>query len=314
MTGFLIRRLAIAIPTLLIISLLVFSLQKLLPGDPALAIAGEHAGPDVIEAIRQQYGLNDPFFVQYWRWMGNALTGDFGVSYRTREDIGAMILQKIPVTATLAVASIIISLGLGIPAGIAAAVWRGKWDFVVQVFSISGISLPHFWLGIMMILFFGVYLRWFPVGGYVSFFEDPLECLRHIAMPAFVLGTSLAAAMMRHTRGAMLAVLQQDYVRTARAKGLSERIVILTHAFRNAQVPIITLGTLQFGALIGGAILTEQVFSLPGIGKMVVDAVFNREYSAIQAVTLLSGLTFIIMSLVADILYLAVNPKMRTGK
>lgn len=314
MLGILIRRITIAIPTMLIISLLVFSLQNLLPGDPALAIAGEHAGPELIEAIRQQYGLNDPFLVQYWRWLGSALQGDFGVSYRTREDIGAMILQKIPVTATLAVASIIISLGVGIPAGIAAATWRGKWDFVVQVFSISGISLPHFWLGIMLIIVFGVHLKWFPVGGYVSFFDDPVECIRHIAMPAFVLGTSLAAAMMRHTRGAMLAVLQQDYVRTARAKGLAEHVVILSHAFRNAQVPIITLATLQFGALIGGAILTEQVFSLPGIGKMVVDAVFNREYSAIQAVTLLSGLAFIVMSLVADILYLVVNPKIRTGQ
>ena len=313
MLGFIAKRVAAAVPTLFIISLIVFSLQQLLPGDPALVISGGEATAETIAQIREQYGFNDPFLVQYWRWITNVLQGDFGISYRTREEIGPMLLAKIPVTLTLATAAMAISLIIGIPAGILAAIWRGRgWDHAVTVVALSGISIPNFWLGIMMILVFAVNLGWLPAGGYVSFFDDPLQSLRTIAMPAFVLGAALAAAMMRHTRSAMLTVMRQDYVRTARAKGVKENTVILKHAFLNAQIPIITLATLQFGTLLAGAVLTEQVFSIPGVGKMVVDAVFNREYQAVQAVTLLSGVAFVLMSLIADVLYFIANPKLRT--
>ncbi|MRX51637.1 ABC transporter permease subunit [Paracoccus sp. S-4012] len=313
MLGFLAMRLLVAVPTLIIISILVFSLQMLLPGDAALVIAGGEATAETIARIRAEHGLDDPLPVQYLRWITNALQGDFGISYRTREEIGPMLISKIPVTLTLATAALAISLLIGIPAGIMAAIWRGRgWDHLVTIVSLIGISVPNFWLGIMMILLFAVTLGWLPAGGYVSPFVDPVAGLKSIIMPATVLGTALAAAMMRHTRSAMLTVLQQDYIRTARAKGLVERIVITKHALRNAMVPIITLATLQFGTLMAGAVLTEQVFSIPGVGKMVVDAVFNREYSAVQAVTLLSGFVFVMLNLLADVLYFWANPKLRS--
>ncbi|MBD0415570.1 ABC transporter permease [Oryzicola mucosus] len=313
MFGFLVQRVLAAIPTLFIISLIVFSLQQLLPGDPALVIGGGEASPEMLAQIREQYGFNDPFLVQYWHWITNVMQGDFGVSFRTREEIGPMLAAKIPVTLTLATAAMLVSLVIGIPAGILAAIWRGRgWDHAVTVAALSGISIPNFWLGIMMILLFAVHLGWLPASGYVSFFDDPIQSIRTLIMPAIVLGAGLAAAMMRHTRSAMLTVMRQDYVRTARAKGVAEKTVILKHAFLNAQIPIITLATLQFGTLLAGAVLTEQVFSIPGVGKMVVDAVFNREYQAVQAVTLLSGAAFVLMSLLADVLYFVANPKLRT--
>ena len=313
MFSFIVQRTLIALPTVVIISFIVFSLQQLMPGDPALVVSGGEAAPETLAQIREQYGFNKPFLVQYWNWITSALQGDFGISFRTREQIGPMLLAKIPVTLTLATAAMAFSLLVGIPAGILAAIWRGRgWDHAVTVAALSGVSIPNFWLGIMMILLFSVTLGWLPAGGYVGFFDDPVECLRRIAMPAIVLGTGLAAAMMRHTRSAMLTVMQQDYVRTARAKGLAERTVVLKHAFLNAQVPIITLATLQFGTLLAGAVLTEQIFSIPGVGKMVVDAVFNREYQAVQAITLLSGVAFVLMNLLADVLYFIANPKLRT--
>ncbi|WP_116086156.1 ABC transporter permease [Tropicimonas sp. IMCC34011] len=315
MLRFLANRVLVAIPTLILISIIVFSLQQLLPGDPALIIGGGEASPEVIAAIREEYGFNDPLVIQYFHWIGDIFRGDFGVSYRTRQPIGPMILDKIPVTVTLGAAAMLFSLVIGIPLGILAALGKGKgWDHVVTVFAMSGISIPNFWLGIMLILLFAVKLRWLPAGGFVPFTEDPIGCLRSIAMPAVVLGTALAAAMMRHTRSAMLNILQQDYVRTARSKGLAERVVIVRHAFLNALVPIITLATLQFGTLLAGAVLTEQVFSIPGLGKMVVDSVFNREYQAVQAVTLLSGVAFVAMNLLADILYFWANPKLRANR
>lgn len=314
MLGFLVNRLLVAIPTLFFISVIVFSLQHLMPGDPALVIAGGEASADVVAAIRAQYGFDRPLPLQYWQWITGVLQGDFGVSYRTRQAIGPMLLDKIPVTLTLGIAAMLFSMLVGIPAGILAALWKGRgWDNVVSVVALTGISIPNFWLGIMLILVFAVHLKWLPAGGFVPFFEDPVACLRSIAMPSVVLGAALAGAMMRHTRSAMLTILQQDYVRTARAKGVPERRVILRHAFRNAQVPIITLATLQFGTLMAGAVLTEQVFSIPGVGKMVVDSVFNREYQAVQAVTLLAGAAFVVMNLVADILYFWANPKLRSS-
>ncbi|MCA0206195.1 ABC transporter permease [Pararhodobacter sp.] len=313
MIRFLILRLLAAVPTLFVISVVVFCLQLLLPGDAALVIGGGEATQETIERIREETGYNDPYVVQYARWIGAALQGDFGVSYRTRDAIGPMLLQKIPVTLHLALAALVLSLAIGIPAGIVAAVWRGRgWDIAVTVTALAGISMPNFWLGIMLILLFAVNLGWLPASGYVSPFVDPVASLKSILMPAIVLGLPLAAAMMRHTRSAMLSVLQQDYIRTARAKGLIEGVVIRKHALRNALVPIITLATLQFGNLMAGAVLTEQIFSVPGLGKMIVDAVFNREYAVVQAVTLLSGFTFVLLSLLADVLYYWANPKLRS--
>lgn len=313
MIRFLAFRLLAAIPTLFVISVVVFALQLLLPGDAALVIGGGEANAETLAHIRQQAGLNDPYAVQYLRWIGNALQGDFGISYRTRDEIGPMLLQKIPVTLHLALATLVLSLMIGIPAGIMAAVWRGKgWDVGVTLVALAGISMPNFWLGILLIMLFAVNLGWLPASGYVSPFDNPWGSFKSVLMPAIVLGLPLAAAMMRHTRSAMLSVLSQDYIRTARAKGLVEPLVIRKHALRNALVPIITLASLQFGNLMAGAVLTEQIFSIPGLGKMVVDAVFNREYAVVQAVTLLSGFTFVVLSLIADVLYYWTNPKLRS--
>lgn len=313
MLSFIVRRLLMMIPTLMVITVVVFSLQLLLPGDIARVLGGDDADPAAIAAIRQKYLLDQPFIVRYADWVLRILGGDFGESLRIREPVAPMLAQKLPITLHLAVFAMLFSLLIGIPAGIVSAIRkRTAWDYAANAAALSGISIPNFWLGIMLILLFSVKLGWLPAGGYVYPTEDLVESLRHLVMPAFVLGAALAGSMMRHTRSAMLSVMKQDYVRTARAKGLSERTVIIKHAFRNALVPIVTLGTLQFGTLLAGAVLTEQVFTIPGLGKLIVDAVFSRDYMVVQAVTLVTGTTFIAMNLVADVCYFLVNPKMRT--
>ncbi|MCQ4320975.1 ABC transporter permease [Stutzerimonas stutzeri] len=314
MIGFIFRRLRAAIPTLILVSLFVFTLQKLLPGDPVLAMAGEERDPQVLEYLRDKYRLNDPIAMQYLQWIGDVLKGDFGRSMRTEQPVTQLLLSKLPVTLQLAAWSVMFAMLIGIPAGIIAAVRKGTWvDYGVNVLALSGISIPNFWLGLLLILLFAVKLQWLPASGFVPFSEDPLRNLQTMLMPAFVLGASLAGTLMRHTRSAMLEVLRSDYVRTARAKGLMPRVVILKHALRNALMPIVTLSTLLFGELLGGAVLTEQVFSLPGFGKMIVDAVFNRDYAVVQGVVLCVGIGFILLNLLADVLYRLINPRMRTS-
>lgn len=300
------------LPTLVLVSLFVFALQQLLPGDPAEAMAGEERDPRVIEHLRAKYRLDQPIAVQYVHWIGSVLQGDFGVSIRTQLPIARTILIKLPITIQLAVMAMGIAMLIGIPAGIAAAVWRGTAvDHGVNVAALSCLSIPNFWLGIMLILLFSVQLGWLPSGGYVSPLADPGANLRGMLLPALVLGTGNAAVLMRHTRSAMLGVLRQDYIRTARAKGVAERLVVLKHGLRNALVPVVTLGTLQFGELLAGAVLTEQVFSIPGFGKLIVDAVFTRDYAVVQAVVLCVAIGYLFMNLLADIAYVLLNPRMR---
>jgi peptide/nickel transport system permease protein len=311
---FIARRLLIAIPTLLLVSLFVFALQKLLPGDPVLAMAGEERDPETLAFLREKYRLNDPIPVQYLTWLGNLLQGDLGISLRTNQPVLELIAQKLPVTIQLAIMAMIIAVAIGIPMGVLSAVKKGTaWDWVANAVALSGLSVPNFWLGILLILFVSVRLGWLPASGYVAFTEDPLRSLQTTIMPAFVLGTALAAALMRHTRSAMLGVLSTDYVRTARAKGLLERAVVLRHAFRNALVPIVTLSTLLFGELLAGAVLTEQVFTIPGFGKLIVDAVFTRDYAVVQGVVLCAAVGFILMNLLADVAYVLLNPRLRTA-
>lgn len=311
---FIARRLLIAIPTLLLVSLFVFALQKLLPGDPVLAMAGEERDPETLAFLREKYRLNDPIPVQYLTWLGNLLQGDLGISLRTNQPVLELIAQKLPVTIQLAVMAMIIAVAIGLPMGVLSAVKKGTaWDWVANAVALSGLSIPNFWLGILLILFVSVRLGWLPASGYVALTEDPLRSLQTTIMPAFVLGTALAAALMRHTRSAMLGVLSTDYVRTARAKGLLERAVVLRHAFRNALVPIVTLSTLLFGELLAGAVLTEQVFTIPGFGKLIVDAVFTRDYAVVQGVVLCAAVGFILMNLLADVAYVLLNPRLRTA-
>ncbi|KAG1716842.1 hypothetical protein ID866_255 [Astraeus odoratus] len=292
--------------------MMVFGLQKLLPGDPLIAMAGEERDPAVIAQLRAELNLDAPIPVQYFHWLTRALQGDLGVSLRTHEPVTELIASKLPVTLELSLLAMIIALVFGISMGILAAVNKNSWvDHGANFVAISGISIPHFWLGILLILVFSVNLQWLPASGYVPFSEDPLQNLRTLLLPASVLGTGLAATLMRHTRASMIAVLKADYIRTARAKGLLPKAVILKHAFRNALVPVITLTTLLFGELLGGAVLTEQVFTIPGFGKMIVDSVFNRDYAVVQGVVLIVAIGFLLLNLLADVLYVLINPKMR---
>ncbi|HEY5632660.1 MAG TPA: ABC transporter permease [Burkholderiaceae bacterium] len=308
------RRVMVALPTLFLVMLFVFILQRMLPGDPLLVMAGEERDPAVLESLRELYRMNDPIPIQFLAWLREVAGGNFGVSLRTGTPVLELIANTLPVTIHLAIASIVIAIAIGIPMGILSAVRKGTAvDYVANVISLSGLSIPNFWLGIILILLVSVELRWLPASGYVSVFENPVASLQTTIMPAFVLGSGLAATLMRHTRSAMLEVLRLDYIRTAYAKGMRPRTVILHHALRNALVPIVTLSTLLFGQLLAGAVLTEQVFTIPGFGKLIVDAVFNRDYGVVQGVVLCTAIAFIFMNLVADVLYIVVNPKLRSA-
>lgn len=312
MSSLLARRLLQLIPTVVLLSLIIFSLQHLLPGDPALVLAGDNPDEATLAAIRAQYHLDQPIFVQYLYWVKGVLTGDLGESMRHNRPVLDLILLKLPVTLQLAIMGIVVALILGITGGVISALKQNTAvDYATNVVSLAGISVPNFWLGIMLILFFSVHLGWLPASGFVSPWEDWRMSLSTTVMPAFVLGMAIAGVIMRHTRGAMLQALESDYVRTARAKGLSEWVVVFKHAMRNALTPIITLGALEFGALLSGAVLTEQIFTIPGFGKLIVDAVFTRDYPVVQGVVLVTSLFYIILNLLADIGYILVNPRLR---
>ena len=312
MTTFLLRRLALVVPTLFFVSVLVFGLQQLLPGDAAVALAGEERDPAVIAFLRQKYHLEEPLPVRYLLWAKGVLSGDLGESIRIKRSVRDLVLEKLPVTAELAALAIVIALSIGLPMGILAAVKNNTTvDYAATMSALWGRSIPNFWLGIILILLFSVQWRLLPASGFVSPAESLPRNLATLIMPAFVLGNGIAAVLMRHSRSAMLEVLSADYVRTARAKGLSETRVVLHHALRNALLPVITLGALEFGELLSGAVVTEQVFTIPGFGKLIVDAVFNRDYAVVQGVVLCTALAFILLNLLADLAYALVNPRLR---
>ncbi len=312
MRGHLGIRILQVIPTLLLVSIYVFCLQQLMPGDPALVLAGEERDPQVLAQIRAELWLDRPLVIQYFHWIGNVLTGDFGFSWRIRQPVAMLIGQKLPVTLQLGTMAFIIAVSIGVPMGIISAVNKnGFLDYLANGIGLAGLSTPNFWLGIMLILLISVQLGWLPPSGYVPLGEDWRQSLATTIMPAFVLGNAIAAVLMRHTRSAMLTALEQDYVRTARAKGLTEWVVVLRHALRNALVPVVTLGALELGTLLSGAVLTEQVFSVPGFGKLIVDAVFNRDYPVVQGVVLVTATVYVSLNLIADVLYVLINPRLR---
>ena len=312
MGAYLLRRAGASLIVLFVASILVFAGVRALPGDPALALAGEDRSEEALEATRAKYGLDEPVPVQYFKWIGHAVQGDFGTSSRTGLSVGETIVDRLPVTLELAFLSLVIAIGIGMPAGVLAAVKRGSAaDYAGSTGALVGLSVPHFWLGLMLILIFAIELAVLPASGFVSFFDDPIDNLRHMVMPAVVLGTGFAAVIYRQTRAAMLESLSADYVRTARAKGLSEREVVGSHALRNSLLTVVTIVGLQLGLLISGAVVTEQVFVLPGFGKLLIDAVFQRDYPVIEAVVLLTTVGYVLINLAVDLLYSVLNPRIR---
>jgi peptide/nickel transport system permease protein len=313
MGGFLLRKVGAALIVLVLASMLVFVGVRAIPGDPALALGGENRDPAVLAAVRHKYGLDKPLPVQYVDWVSLAVRGDLGVDQRELS-VSRTILQRIPITLELAGLAILIGSVIGIGAGVLAAVRRGKAaDYVATTVALAGLSVPHFWLGILMIIYFAVQLHWLPAGGYVPFSQSPVQNLEHMLMPAIVLGTGLSAVLMRQMRSSMLNALNADYVRTARAKGLSEWSVVGKHALRNSLITVTTVIGLQLGALISGAVITEQIFVIPGFGRLTIDAVNQRDYTLLQGVVLVAAAGYVIVNLFVDVVYSLLNPRIRVA-
>jgi peptide/nickel transport system permease protein len=309
---FVLRRLISGLPTLLLVTVMVFALTRVLPGDPARLLLGEEATPELVAQIREELGLNRPILVQYADWLWGLVRGDLGRSIRGNELVAPIIWQKLPTTLELSLFSLLVAILIGIPAGVLAALRRNTaFDASVTVMALSGISIPNFFLGILLIYLFSIRLAWIPPSGYVEPWVDLQKNLLLMLMPAITLGTALAGAIARFTRNSMLEVLSQDYVRTARAKGLEGRVVVYKHALRNAAIPVVTVIGLQLGGLLGGAVVTEQVFSIPGFGRLLVDSVFNRDFPVLQAVVLISALAVFLINVLTDLLYAAIDPRIR---
>jgi len=301
------------IPTLIGVSIITFLLMRLAPGDPTTAILGMKATPEKIAYINQKFGLDKPIPLQYLIWLKNlVLNGDLGNSIVENEPVLRIILRRIPVTFQLAMSSIILSLCISLPAGIVSAVKKDTWfDNFARIFAFWGISTPNFWLGLLLIIGFGVMIPVLPVYGYVGIFEDFVQGIRHMILPAITLGTALAAMVTRMTRSSLLETLNEDYVRTARAKGLKERVVISKHAVKNAMIPVATVVGLQLGYILGGSVLTETVFALPGMGRLMIRSIFKQDYPVVQGTVLVYALTFVLVNLLVDLSYAYLDPKIR---
>jgi len=309
---FILRRAGAALIVLFMSSVLVFIGIRALPGDPARVLAGGEASEEAVEAIRQDYGLGQPLPVQYVDYIGKALHGDLGRSTQDKLPVAQIIIERLPVTIELTLLAMFVAITVGVLTGIIAAARRGRFaDYVATGFGLVGLSVPHFWLGLLAILLFSVTLGWLPASGYVPFTQDPGGNLERMLLPALVLGTGFAAILMRQTRSAMLGALSADYVRTARSKGLAEGKVVGVHALRNSLTTVVTVLGLQVGVLISSAVVTEQIFVIPGFGKLTIDAVSTRNYPVIQAVVLVTVVAYIVVNLCVDILYALLNPRVR---
>jgi peptide/nickel transport system permease protein len=307
-------RLLGTVPVLFILSVGVFLMLHLTPGDPVQIMLGQDANPSSIAALRAQLGLDQPLPIQYVSWVGNVLRGDLGRSVRTNQSVLEAIVTRLPVTVELSVLALALSLGLGLPAGTLAALRRNSsLDMLSTGVALIGVSLPSFFLGILLIVIFALWLRWVPPSGYTPLVEDPLMNLKQMVMPAIALGAALAGIVARIMRSSLLDVLGTDYMRTARAKGLSEHRSVISHGLKNAMLPVVTVVGLQVGALLGGAILIENIFALPGIGRLAVDSIFSRDFPVVQGVVLFLALVRVISSLVADVLYAQLDPRISLG-
>jgi peptide/nickel transport system permease protein len=308
------RRLVTTVPVLLFVSVAVFLMVHLTPGDPVKLMLGEDAGPEAVAALQKDLGLDQPLVVQYGRWLGHVLTGDFGRSIRTNQPVSEAILTRLPVTLELAVLAMLFAVAVGLPTGILAAIKRNSpIDTASTTVALLGISLPSFFVGILLILLLAQEYRLLPPSGYVPLREDPVQNLKLMIMPALALGAALAGILSRMMRSSLLEVLGTDYIRTARAKGMNDRRTIVGHALKNALLPVVTVLGLQTGALLGGAILTETIFALPGIGRLIVDSIFARDFPMVQGVVLFLALVRIASNLLADITYVQLDPRISYG-
>jgi peptide/nickel transport system permease protein len=312
MVRYIVRRILAMLPVLFLVSVIVFSLIHLTPGDPAITMLGEEATPEAVAALRAKLGLDQPLPVQYLRWVGSVLQGDLGRSIRSNQPVSEAIAQRLPVTLELAILSVLIGVAIAIPVGIVSAMRRNSpLDTASTGAALLGVSLPNFFLAILLIFIFSVHLRWLPPIGYTPRADGVLDNLKRMLMPAITLGTALSAIVMRMTRSSLLEVLDQDYVRTARAKGLAEMRVIRVHALKNSLIPVATVVGLQIGGLLGGAIITETIFALPGIGRLLVDSIFQRDFPLVQGVVLFTSLAFLVVNLLVDLLYAFLDPRIR---
>jgi peptide/nickel transport system permease protein len=312
MHRYILRRLLQTIPVLLLFSIVVFAALRLVPGDPAVVMLGLEAKPEAVAEIREEMGLDKPLFVQYGIWLKNVVQGDFGISWRSKQTVESLIMRRLGATLELTIGAMVIGILIALPLGVLSGLRPNSWfDTLATGFSLLGIAIPGFWLGLLLLLLLSVRLNWLPPSGHVGFFDDPVESLRHLLMPALTLGVGLAAPLARFVRSGMLDVMNADYIRTARAKGLRERVVIIRHALRNGLLSVTTVFGLEFGSLLGGAVITESVFNWPGIGTLLLNAIQQRDYAMVQGTVLFISMIFIIVNLLVDLSYGLLDPRIR---
>ena len=312
--AFVLRRLVLTIPILLLVTIMAFSLLHLIPGDPATVILGQEATPESKAALRKDLGLDKPIVVQYVSWLGKVVQGDLGNSLVDRTPVVDQIRQRLPPTIELTIGAFAVALLIAIPTGILSATRRGGFvDYFSTLFALAGMSIPGFWLAMVLITLFAVKLQWLPASGYVGFGEDPIANLKVMILPMIATGVRSSAVLMRMLRSSLLEVLNSDYIRTARAKGLASRVVVARHALRNGLVPVLTASGLLVAGLLGGLVITETIFSIPGFGRLIVDAIFQRDIVTVQGAVLVSAVLVVIVNLLVDILYAVVDPRIKLG-
>jgi peptide/nickel transport system permease protein len=312
MVQYILRRLVSSIPVLFLVTLISFSLMQLVPGDPAILVAGLSATPEEVERVRQQLGLNQPFHIQLWHWYVNLLHGDLGTSFLLGRDVIEVTIERLPVSISIALYALVLTLVFGIVAGVLAALRQNSWlDQAVMTIALIGVSLPNFWLGLMLIVLFAVQLGWLPSGGYVDFRDDPLGWLRATTLPAISLAMLQMGLLARITRSTMLEVLRQDYIRTARSKGASENTVNYQHALRNAVLPVTTIIGIEAAFLIGGLIITETVFNIPGVAHFLVEAILKRDYPIVQNLVMFIAVVVVVINFIVDMMYAVLDPRIR---
>ena len=313
MREYILRRIVSMIPVLFLVSMISFALLYVLPGDPAVAILGENAGStETYQALRRELGLDRPLWQQYATWLGRVARGDFGISIRTREPVTTVLLRRMPISLYVGVAGLVVGILIGLPVAILSALKPGsKLDLIGTVLALGGVAIPSFWQALLLVYVFAVLLRWLPPSGYTPLTTDPWLSLKMLLMPAVVLGTHSAAVIMRQGRSALIEVLGQDYITTARAKGLAERRVVTLHALKNALIPVITILGLQVGGLVSGAAIVETVFAIPGVGRAAVDAIFYRDYPVLQGAVLMLTFAVLLANLLTDLAYGYVDPRIR---